>query len=178
MNRIWEYIKKNRGATVAIIAIIGICVFLVYRNIQNENFFSADAIDIVTILLGTLIAFYLTERMNDRRRRNDCIEHIIMEIENFVSDDSNFKIDKGTLLRHGSCGTRIKSLKDAGFVDIKKEIDFIDSNFNEIRDLYSNHNKSEEELDTVRIDINKHRDNIVDKCCKIRISLYSYVKKN
>lgn len=178
MKMIKEYFKRNPGATVSIMAVLVICAFLFLKNIKGADFFTANAIDIITILLGALIAFYLTERMNDRRRRNDCIEHIVSEIEAFVSDEANFKVDKGTLMKHGSCANRIKYLKDASFSDIRDEISFIDDKFNEIRDLYSNHSKNQNELDTVKIDIDKRRDLIVDKCCKIRIGMYSYIKLN
>ncbi len=178
MNKIKEYFKRNPGAAISIIIVVGICAFLFIKNFKKSEFFSASAIDIITILLGALIAFYLTERMNDRRRRNDCIEHIISEIEAFVSEEANFKVDRGTLMKHASCANRIKYLKDASFSDIRDEISFIDDKFNEIRDLYSNHSKDQEALDTVKIDIDKRRDLIVDKCCKIRIGMYSYIKLN
>ena len=178
MKTIKEYFRRNSGAAISIIFVVGICVFLFVKNLKNTDFFSASAIDIITILLGALIAFYLTERMNDRRRRNDCIEHIISEIEGFVSDEANFKVDKGTLMKHGSCANRIKYLKDASFSDIRDEISFINDKFSEIRDLYSNHSKDQNELDTVKIDIDKRRDLIIDKCCKIRIGMYSYLRHN
>lgn len=164
---------NNTASTIAIIIIAVICVVLVIKNFCDPEFFSASLVDIITILIGGVIAFYFTERMTDRRRRNDCIEHIIMEIESFVSDENNFKVDKGTLMKHGSCANRIKYLRDASFLDIKDEINVIEDKFNEIRDLYSNHSKIQEELDSVKIDIDKRRDIIVDKCCKIRVGLYS-----
>ena len=172
MMRIMDRLHRNQGMIISIIVAICICGLLVWKNYKSADFLQAKAIDIVTILLGAVIAFYLTEKLNDKRRRNDCIEHIIAEIEMFVSDEKNFIVDKSTYMKHGSCGNRIKYLKDASFKDIKDEVDFIDANFNEIRDLYSNHNKDEATLETVRVDINKHRDNIIDKCCKIRINLY------
>ena len=64
-------------------------------------------------------------------------------------------------------------MKDAGFTDIEGDIEFIETNFENIRDLYSNHNQSEEALQRVKVDIDKHRMNIVDKCSKIRVGLYS-----
>ncbi len=176
MKTLIEYCKRNPGAVVSIVVVILICGFLFFKNAGNPEFVSASMIDIVTILLGALIAFYLTERMNDRRRRNDCIEHIISEIEAIVSEEANFKVDKGTLMKHASCSNRIKYLKDASFSDICNEIAFIDDKFNEIRDFYSNHSKNQDELDTVKIDIDKRRDLILDKCCKIRIGMYSYIK--
>ena len=174
MKTIKNHFKRNLGVTISVLIVVGICTFLLFKNVKEAEFFSASAVDIITILLGALIAFYLTEQMTDRRRRNDCIEHIISEVEAFVSEEANFKIDKGTLMRQGSCANRIKYLKDASFSDIRKEVSFIDDKFNEIRDLYSNHCMDQKELDTVKIDIDKRRDLIVDKCCKIRIGIYCF----
>jgi len=170
MKKLWD---KNKGVMLLVIVLIGLCLLLVAKNWKQSNFFSANLTDIITIIVGIVIAFFITERLTDQRRRNDCIEHIVVEIENFITDDGNFKIDKGTYIRHGSCANRIKYLKDAGFSDIKDDIEFIETNFQNIRDLYSHHNQSEEALQEVKIDIDKHRTNIVDKCSKIRIGLYS-----
>lgn len=169
MNGLW---KKNPSSVVATAIVIILCIVLVIKNCKNPCFFAANLTEIITILVGVIIAIFITERLTDQRRRNDCIEHIIIEIEDFIMDDSNFVIDKSTFIKHGSCGNRIKYLKDAGFADIKSDIDFIESNFQNIRDLYSNHNQSEEALLDVKVDIDKHRMNIVDKCCKIRLLLY------
>lgn len=149
-----------------------ICAYLIMVNACNDTFFQANFIDIVTILLGAIITFILSEKLTDKRRKNDCIEHMVNEIETFISDERNFKVDKSTYMKHASCGNRIKYLKDASFKEIQDDIVFIETHFNEVRDLYSNHCNDEETFESVRIDINKHRDYIIDKCCKIRIGLY------
>ena len=170
MKALW---KHNKAIVIALFVVGILCIILFCVNFKQSDFFYAKLTDIITILIGVVIAFFITEITTSRRRRNDCIEHIILEIENFITDDNNFVIDKSTLINQGSCGNRIKYLKDAGFSDIKADIDFIETHFQDIRDLYSNHNQSEEALQEVKIDIDKHRTNIVDKCCKIRIGLYS-----
>ena len=175
MKRLCAYAKKNLGIAAFVVIIALACLFLVLKNIKTPNFLSASLIDIVTIILGVAITLFLTESLNDKRRRNDCIEHIIMEIESFISDDNNFKANPNTLMRQSSCANRIKYIKDAGFPDIKDDIDFIEQHYTEIRDLYSNHYQNETELQGVKKDIDKHRDLIVDKCCKIRVGLYSYL---
>lgn len=148
------------------------CAMLIKMNWKKAGFFSANAVDIVTIFIGVFIAFYLTEQMNDRRRRAECIEHVIMEIEAFIADDDNYKVNPTALMRQQSCANRIKYIKDAEFPDIKEDIVFIEQHFDEIRDLYSNHNNVQE-IDHVKKDIDRHRTLINDKCCKIRINLYS-----
>ena len=170
------FFNKHKGISIAAIVVILFCIFLVLKNWKGAEFFSAKLTDVITILVGVVIAIFITERLTDQRRRNDCIEHIIIEIENFVTDDTNFVIDKSTYIKQGSCANRIKYLKDAGFADIKGDIEFIETNFQNIRDLYSNHNQDEDALQSVKVDMDKHRTNIVDKCSKIRVGLYSDLK--
>ncbi len=173
MKKLRSTVKRNPLATITIVSAIAICALLFFKNMRRCNFFSANLVEILTILLGIIVAFYLAEHMTDQRRRNDCIEHVIAEIESFVSKDENFSLNASALMKQTSCANRIKYLKDASFPDIKDDITFIETHFIEIRDLFSNHSASDEELKTVKKDIDKHRDCIVDKCCKIRIGLYS-----
>ncbi len=172
MREFIDKIKRNWIMITTMFVVFILCSILILKNINNEDFFQAGIVDIVTILLGAIITFFLTEKLTDRRRKNDCIEHVINEIEIFVSDDRNFRVDKSTYMKQASCGNRIKYLKEASFKEIQDDMNFIETHFSEIRDLYSNHNKDEETLESVRVDINKHRDCILDKCCKIRIGLY------
>ena len=171
--KIWKNIKRNPGVYIALALVIGLCIFLFIKNVSDKKFASANLVEIVTILLGVFVAFFLVERMNDRRRKDDCIEHAVLEIEQFMEDDNNFKIGRISLMKQASCANRIQYLKNASFNEIKDDILFIETHFNEIRDLYSNHNSSEEELNRVKIDIDAHRNHIEDKCNKIRIGLYS-----
>lgn len=169
-------IKKIVSIGLVLLFLLLPCLFLTCKNWNQEHFLHASLTDIITILIGGVFAFFIAERLTDRRRRNDCIEHIIIEIESFITNDNNFFIiDKSTYIKQSSCANRIKYLKDAGFSDIAKDIEFIESNFENIRDLYSYHNQNEEALQEVKIDIDKHRTNIVDKCIKIRVGLYRSV---
>lgn len=171
--KILKSIKRNPSVYLALAVIVGISVYLIVKNVSEEQFFSANAIEILTILLGVFVAFFLAERMNDRRRRDDCIEHIVLEIENFMEEDNNFKAGRASLMKQASCANRIQYLKKASFRDIEQDIEFIESHFDEIRNIYSSHNSSDEELERVKIDLDRHRNNIADKCNKIRIGLYS-----
>lgn len=167
-----KYISRHKFPLIVSVAFLVLCLYLFLVNKDNEEFWSASIVDIATIVIGVLIAFFLTERYTDTRRRNDCIEHIILEIEEAVSSESIFSIDRVTYLKQQSCANRIKYLKDAAFPDLLKDIEFIETNFDSMRDLYSHHNSSADDLSSVYLDMEKHRDNITDKCCKIRVELY------
>lgn len=172
--------KKGFNLNTILLLIAGLIILgLMGFNIQlfckqeNKDFFKASFIDIATLGIGTYIVFFLSERLNESRRRNDCIEHIITEIENIVCDEKFFSMQRSALMLQSSCANKIKYLKDAKFPKIQEEVDFIESKINDIRDLYSYHNSSEEDLKSVEKDFEKKRNEISDKCDKIRVSLYT-----
>ena len=162
--------KWQQYIALIISGIIIVILFIV--NQKSPEFLKASFVDIITIILAVFIAYYLTEKNNSKRRRNDCIDHIILEIEEMINDEIIFSINKRALQHQGSCANRIKYIKEAGFSDIQEEIDFISEKFDEIRNLYSNHCQSKESLKTVIIDFEKHREQICDKCNKIRVEMY------
>lgn len=172
MIKLVRFYKNNKAIAFILAFVLVILIVLLFVNFKNTDFYEAKITELITIFFGGIIAFFITEKTTDNRRRNDCIEHIIVEIEAMISDDENFMIGMSTLLKQASCANRIKYLKDASFNDIKEDIEFIDQHFSEIRDLYSNHSSCGESLTSVRVDIDRHRDQIVDKCSKIRVELY------
>lgn len=74
-----------------------VLLVLGYPNFSSATFWEASFVDIITIGLAVFVSFYLTENLNDKRRRNDCIEHIIIEIEQMIYEDSMFLHDKKNL---------------------------------------------------------------------------------
>lgn len=120
-----------------LIFIIFLLVILLIINFSSKTFWDASLIDILTIGLAVLLSFYLTGSMNNERRRNDCIEHIIVEKEQMTDEEYIFSNQKKTLIHQQSCANRIKYIKDANFQDIRESIDFIAREFEEIKNLYS-----------------------------------------
>lgn len=95
-----------------------------------------------------------------------------MEIEKMILDNDIFKKDDNTLNYQASCANKIMYLQKAGFSNIQSDIDFIAEHFSEIRDLYSNHNSTDKELNIALKDFRRQQSLICDKCTKIRIELY------
>lgn len=165
------YIGKHKSLCCSIIATICVVLLLTVKNYEKETFFSASLVDIVTIIIAVFITYALTMSEDDRQRRNQCIEQIVLEIEALVINESVFSGQKNVaLMKQRSCANRIKYLKDAGFEDINSDILFIENHFKEIRDLYSNH---QNDLHSVRTDFERHQNLISDKYNKIRVGLYS-----
>lgn len=157
---------------IALGIIVATITLLFTKNFEMPEFFKASFVDIITIILAVFITYYLTEKNNNIRRRNDCIEHILLEIEEMINDEIFFSTNKRARQHQSSCANRIKYIKEAGFYDIQEEINFIEEKFDEIRDLYSNHSQNKNELKKVFIDFERYRDYICDKCNKIRVEMY------
>ena len=163
--------KQPANIIVTIVFLI-VGISLAIKNWASEDFWNANIIDLLTVGIGVIVAFLLTQKKEDKRRRDDCIEHIIIEIEDTVNKDSNFESDRNALMQQTSCANKIKYLIDAGFTDIQADIKFIETQFNAIRDVYSNNNSDKNKLNRVKTDIDYRRRLIIDKCCKIRVGLY------
>ena len=159
------------GVGIIILVLVGLNIYY-YMNKKNLGFFKASLIDILTFAVGSFIIFLLSERNNNTRRRNDCIEHIITEIETIISDERFFSINRSALLLQASCANKIKYLKDANFPEIAADVAFIETKIQDIRELYSNHSSSEENLKSVIKDFEKKQIDVGDKCDKIRVLLY------
>lgn len=171
MEEIMKYCRKHKVQSLTGFVGGGGLIWLIIKNCKKEDFFSASFIDILTIGIAIFISFMITEYSDNKRRRNECIEHIILEIEDMVSGDEIVNGESNmTLLKQSSCANRIKYLKDAKFTDIEQDIIFIEEQFQEIRDLYSNH---KDDLPSVKNDLERHQRLICDKCNKIRVNLYS-----
>lgn len=170
MEKLKKVVKDKLVWELLIIGIV--FIILIASNYSSAEFFKATLVDIVSIGVVVLFTFFWTEKINDSRRKNDCIEHVIMEIQKMVSDSRIFSFDKRTLLLQASCANKIKYLQDANFKQIKEDVNFIADKFIEIRDLYSNHNQNENSLKEVEVDFEKYQSLICDKCDKIRIELY------
>ena len=168
LKRIWE----SPVILITGLFVFSICLFLFIRNFKEDDFLKVDLMGLLTIILGYLITFLLSAKSTRDMKRKECIEHVVDYIEGFVSDDNNFQKSEQTLFRQSNCANRIKYLKDAKFIETREDIDFIKKHFQRIRDLYSDHSTSPESLRAVKKDIDKHRQQIIDKCIKIRIELY------
>ena len=165
------YIRKHKSLSYSIIATICVVFLLIEKNYKKTAFFEASLVDIVTIVIAVFITCTLTMSEDDRQRRNQCIEQIILEIEALVVNENVFcEQNQVAFMKQRSCANRIKYLRDADFDGITDDIVFIENHFNEIRDLYSNH---KDDLGSVRKDFEKHQNLISDKCNKIRVGLYS-----
>lgn len=152
------------------IASCSFILYLFYINMYRCGFWELKISDLITIVIACLISYYLKDRKEDTIRRNDCIEHIITEIEQMLESDDLFSIERRIALsKQRSCANRVKYLKKASFDGLSDDINFIETHIDIIREIYSDNEQQQEEY------LKKYQNLkglIVDRCVKIRISLY------
>lgn len=83
-----------------------------------------------------------------------------------------FSADKEAIVLQKSVSNKLKHLLDHSFSAVKSDLEYINSEFIELRELYDNHKKSKESLEEIKPDIVRHQVNISDKIDKIRLNLF------
>lgn len=150
-------------------------IFLIHANYWSTTFWQASLLNIMTMFIACFVTYYWKERKDDVVRRNSCIESVINEIEVLTMLP---EISSGTknvaLSKQVACANRIKYLKDAGFSDIQEDVNYIDDHFEMMRDLYS---PSKKVMDNNIDKFKKQQELVAARCVKIRINLYTELKK-
>lgn len=147
--------------------------FLFLKNYNSATFWTASFIQILTLTVTAILSFFFVQKLTDKRRKIDCYEHILTEIQNVINNDTYiFAISKEALLLQQSIANKIKYLKEHSFTEIKSDLEYIEDQFQELRDLYGNHKSSTFDLEKVNLDMLKHKTNISDKVDKIKLKLY------
>lgn len=164
--------KINLIRILIIACVIGL-IILIIHNLNSDDFLKASLFDIISITVSSVILFIIAKMFDENIKKQEKIISMISRLQNdIVFKDDLYIINDRTLQLYSSCDNRIKYLKDYSDINaIRKELEFINSHFMEIRQLYSNHNTSNSELQSVMKDINRHRMLIDDKCEKIIIML-------
>ena len=166
--------KQKRITNFVFIAIVSaVGIFLIIMNVKNVNFWSASFIQILTLVVTAALSFFFVQKLTDKRRKIDCYQHILSEIQNMIDNNSViFSTNKEALVMQKSVANKIKHLKEHAFAQIKNDIEYIEDQFEELRVLYGNHNQSANELKRVDPDMIRHKTNISDKIDKIKLELY------
>ena len=82
---------ENTWKVLGIIGIIAVFIAIsVVSCICNGvcEFFSFNIVDILTLGIASLLIYYLTERNNDKRKKNEKIENLIIEISSKLNSIS------------------------------------------------------------------------------------------
>ena len=164
---------KNVLSVFFVFIVTCVTAVLVVKNIDSADFYQASLLQILTFILATIISIIFVQHRTDKRRKIDCIEHIIVELQNVIDHNENiFSLENDALILQTSTANKIKYVKDKGFPQNEKDITYIYDEFEELRNLYASHRKTKEDLESIKDDLSRHKLNISTKCDKIRLGLY------
>lgn len=168
--------KRHIGfkGIVLILSLIVIAILAIINVKNNIDFWDVSVADLLVLIVAVVLTFFYVERKNDEYRRNTCIEYVISEICRIAVDDRIILLDENrtALMMQQTCGNKISYLKNAGFKDFDDDFLFIEKELIELRTIFSEHMDNPHNLEIVRKDLERHKQNICDKCDKIRIKLY------
>lgn len=164
---------KNKFNILFFVITVPIAGFLIFKNWGTENFWDASFIQIATLFVAATLSFFFVQKLTDKRRKVDCFDHVLTEIQNKIDNDIIiFSLNKNALTLQKSIANKIKHLKEHSFPKIKEDLEYIENQFEELRSLYGNHRTSDADLKSVEPDMIRHKTNISDKIDKIKLELY------
>ena len=153
--------RKKITNFLFVVIIVILSGFLISKNYSSENFWTASFIQILTLIVTSGLSFFFVQKLTDKRRKIDCYEHILNEVQNIVENNTKiFSVEKEALLLQKSIANKIKYLKEHSFSEIKSDLEYIENQFQELRDLYGNHSTNIYELKNIELDMLKHKTNI------------------
>lgn len=164
--------KRNVNVAYACAAVLPLGILFI-KNYQNNGFWDASCVQILTLALTAFVSFFLVQRLADKRRKIDFMEHVIAEIQNVLEHDKViFSLDREALGIQSSIGNKLLHLQNHSFAQIKGDIDYIYSEFTELREMYAAHYQDPEGYELIKKDMDRHIHKISNKCDKIRLTLY------
>lgn len=165
--------KKHTKEIIFIIFVFAGAITIVLLNFRDPDFWSANIVQVLTLVISVFLSFFLVQRFTDKRRKIDCYEEILNNIQETIClNEIIFSNSQEALLLQKSVANKIKHLKDHSFKEVQSDLEYIDNEFTELRQLYSNHQQSSDSLQSIELDLTRHKTNISGKIDKIMLTLY------
>lgn len=150
---------------------------LVFLNFKNNNFFEMNLYQILSLSFVVIVSYYLTQKKLDSRKQRDVLNDLITEII-----DCSFKLTLEAVLSEKSklfmmelrnIENRLSLLeKVSGEYGIKTEINYLKSQNTAMLNLVSNHLDDNDTLEKIFVDIEKHINNLQNKCKEVQFIIY------
>lgn len=165
--------RLRREDIIICIPVCLVSIVMIVKNYMNKLFWSASLLQILTFSFTVILSFMIVQRITDRRRKIDCYDHFLSDIQNIINTDTSiFSLSSNAMNKQKSVANRIKYLCDHSFPQTHADLEYISKEFTELRELYDNHKQNENELKSIEADMNRHKGNISDKIDKLKLVLF------
>lgn len=164
--------------------IIIITVFLViglsiYNFKKNDEFLIVNISSIITLIITITVAYMLTQRKLDERKKKDQVEYLLNKMQDMLKDKNVTYITNKDDLHYNimfqkSFDNRVKILKDNAYslVD-SKMLDYIEKEFKLYKEFIGEKYSDIQYLQQSEKHLNKYIGNIDYKLDELILSLYN-----
>lgn len=162
-------------ACVAGLFIIGVAV---YNAVINDKFWEMSLFQVMTLLATIFLAFFLSQKLTDDRRREAKAESLLLIIQQELQDsrftDMNSQEDVEYVgIKNRRIANTIDCLKKiSSRVGITEGVGIIKEKFDRYEELYGNHVTDLVHLQSSKIDFENIVVCIKDECERMIVSFY------
>lgn len=173
--------SRYRKELVIVIVITSLFIAIFFSNYKDTNFMDAKFKDILTLFIAVYISYFLVQRNTGHRMALDKIDKMLYKIQavinakDFISIETD-EIKQKNLIIHRTTANKINYLKKyMQSIKVEQEllndVAVITSEFEKLRELYSEHLNNSYYLDTSYKEITNGICRIDDACDHIHLLL-------
>lgn len=171
--------KKN-VKTIGFIFMLFICsIFLsvVANSYGNNQFWNFNIITLLTLNVTIFFSFYIVQRINSNRRKEDFIIKSINELEDIlhsrkIRDTENSNSIKKARLMQRTIATRLEIIKGIAPNCIMNELKKSGDIFNEYKELFDNNYSNKDMMESKEEEFDRIENVLVNIFFEIKVDLY------
>ncbi len=162
---------------LSVLFVIAFVAFAVYNIINNDEFWKASAVNIITILIAIVISYLFVQRKSDIRKQKDILLNLINGLQMQISSEKAYNFTNQTgkeiLMRKRDISNKIHILSELqDTFSLQDEVMFVNDKFNEYEKLISDHIADLEYLVKSQNELRRPLELINNKLVTMSINLY------
>lgn len=137
--------RKNKLWWIPV-SLLAICfaVFVLYNIRHNEEFWSASAVNIITILIAVVISYFLVQRKSDRRKQKEILLDLINKLRLLIDSEETYDFTgqsrEEIMMRNRDISNKVQILTNLQTVfGIEEDMKFIQEKTEEYLSLVGDH---------------------------------------
>lgn len=151
--------------------------FVLYNVINNDEFWNASAVNIITILIAIIISYFFVQRKSDVRKQKEIILGLISGLQLQISSEKAYAFSGQTgeeiMMRKRDISNKIHILSEVqDTFSLQEEVKFICDRFDEYDNLISDHITDLEYLCKSQNELRRPLELINTKLVSMSINLY------
>lgn len=172
--------KKSSSIVKGILTVLLLCAFaafVVYNIKNNDKFWDASLVNVITILIAIIISYFFVQRKNDLRKQKDILLNLINGLQLQISSEKAYDFSgqsgEEILMRKRDISNKIHIL--SGFQDtflLQDEMKFVCEKFDEYDALIGDHISDLDYLRKSKNELRRPLDLINNKLISMSINLY------